>query len=478
MDKSDGVLLDVDGNVVEGLPASYDNIDEQGNVLYLDEERLLRKERPDKPLWKNAKRGLGIKDFIVTHTSARQWNWGVVLKVFKNIVSLSPVLQKPQSLGAKLYRRAMLFDPPENSYSAGFAFNLLVDVDENTAANQEKALFDGARGESGGGFGGLQSHVKPRLHEAVSESMECDGSHGGSAREPMPSDLRSHAAGHSRTCECAECQGVARGSAKRVTIPIGETIPADSMKRVTVPMDLVKRAIAEAKYIGGMKECLCRAGNDCKDYPHDLACLFLNMGGKVVVDHGMAVELTVEEAFARVDRAAELGLACQSLWVQVEQLIWGFENGQMDTFLEICFCCPCCCVGLNLSKNALPDIKEGFHPSGWTAVVNHDACVGCKHCLDDYCPQDAIHYRASDGKMVVDQDRCIGCGYCRARCPEGAIKIKQTMPMREGVLDYFEKEARLAIRPGEEFEGRPSLMPLDGIARKIAEDDAQHSRAR
>lgn len=267
MDKSDGVLLDVDGNVVEGLPASYDNIDEQGNVLYLDEERLLRKERPDKPLWKNAKRGLGIKDFIVTHTSARQWNWGVVLKVFKNIVSLSPVLQKPQSLGAKLYRRAMLFDPPENSYSAGFAFNLLVDVDENTAANQEKALFDGARGESGGGFGGSQSHVKPRLHEAVSESMECDGSHGGSAREPMPSDLRSHAAGHSRTCECAECQGVARGSAKRVTIPIGETIPADSMKRVTVPMDLVKRAIAEAKYIGGMKECLCRAGNDCKDYP-------------------------------------------------------------------------------------------------------------------------------------------------------------------------------------------------------------------
>ena len=79
------------------------------------------------------------------------------------------------------------------------------------------------------------------------------------------------------------------------------------MKRVTVPMDLVKRAIAEAKYIGGMKECLCRAGNDCKDYPHDLACLFLNMGGKVVVDHGMAVELTAEEAFARVDRAANWG---------------------------------------------------------------------------------------------------------------------------------------------------------------------------
>ena len=155
-----------------------------------------------------------------------------------------------------------------------------------------------------------------------------------------------------------------RKSAKRVTIPIGETISSDSMKRVTVPMDLVKRAIAEAKYIGGMKECLCRAGNDCKDYPHDLACLFLNMGGKVVVDHGMAVELTAEEAFARVDRAAELGLACQSLWVQVEQLIWGFENGQMDTFLEICFCCPCCCVGLNLFEKRFARYQRRFPSLG------------------------------------------------------------------------------------------------------------------
>ena len=46
MDKNDGVLLDVDGNVVEGLPASYDNIDEQGNVLYLDEERSAAKRNP------------------------------------------------------------------------------------------------------------------------------------------------------------------------------------------------------------------------------------------------------------------------------------------------------------------------------------------------------------------------------------------------------------------------------------------------
>lgn len=468
---NDERLVDVNGNMVEGLPSAYDNIDEQGNVLYLDEERLRRKEKPSKPLWKNAKRGLGIKDFFVTHTSARQWNWGVVLKLFKAIVDASPILKKPDSLGAKLYRRAMLFDPAENSYSAGFAFNLLADVDENTAANQARTRQ--ASGTASEAEADATPHVEPLLYKEIGAEMS--RAHGQVAKDSnaAPShDLLHHAPGHSRTCTCDECATVASKPSTRVSIPIGKSIPLEAQQRVIVPMDLVKQAIMNAKYIGGMKQCLCRAGNNCQDYPHDLACLFLNMGGKVVVDHGMAEELTVEEAFARIDRAAELGLACQSLWVQVEQLIWGFRNDQMDTFLEICFCCPCCCVGLNLSKNALPDIKDGFHPSGWTAVVNHDACVGCKHCLDDYCPQDAIHFRASDGKMVVNQERCIGCGYCRARCPEDAIKIKQTMPMRESLLDYFEAEARLRIVPGEEFEGRASLMPLDEIAAKIADDEA------
>lgn len=40
--------------------------------------------------------------------------------------------------------------------------------------------------------------------------------------------------------------------------------------------------------------------------------------------------------------------------------------------------------------------------------------------------------------------------------------------MRDDMLDYFEEEARLRIVPGEEFEGRPSLMPLDDIAAVIA----------
>lgn len=419
-------LVDLAGNNVPDLPTSYDNIDEQGNVLYLDEERLRRKEQPDKPLFKNHSNGLGIKNFLVTHLLARDWNWSLILALFRKLLAWSRFMQHPETMQSKLYKRGMYFEPQDSTYSTGSIYNLNVDADENlpgTAGYNEKVR-KGHAPHSGGAFA---------------------------------------------------CKEQVSGASK--TIPMEKTISTDverDFRSVTVPMDLVKRAIDEAQYIGGMKECLCRAGNNCQTYPHDVACLFLNMGGKVVVDHGMAVELTKEEAYERVDKAAELGLVCQSLWVEVEQLIWGFRNDQMDAFLEVCFCCPCCCVGFNLSKNATRDVKHRFSPSGWTAVVNHDICVGCGECLGDYCPQDAIHFRKRDGKMVVDQENCVGCGFCRAHCSAGAVSIKQTMPMRESMHEYMLKEGRLNIVPGGEFEHGPLTKPLEAATMNMA-NVAAHS---
>ena len=98
-------------------PAFFTNIDEQGNVLFLDEDRALRKSSfPGKrPVYRNKPNGLGFFNFLVVHTSARQWNWKVVLKVFAAILSASKVLSKPGTFGDRLYRKAMMFDPPEKS---------------------------------------------------------------------------------------------------------------------------------------------------------------------------------------------------------------------------------------------------------------------------------------------------------------------------------------------------------------------------
>lgn len=407
-------LVDKQGNKVEGLPLSYDHIDEQGNVLYLDEECLKRKEQPEKPLFENHSNGLGIKNFLVTHLSARDWNWKLVLALFRKLLAWSAYMKHPDSMQSKLYKKGMYFSPAEKTYSTGTIYNLSVDADE--ADSEVK---------------GTQAYKDAILAE---KSEDCAHEH----------TQDSHSAADHEPFQC-------KAEGKRATIALNQTVMPDA-RRITVPYDLVKKAIMEAKYIGGMKECLCRAGGDCQNYPHDLACLFLNMGGKVVVDHGMAVELTKEEALARIDKAIEVGLTCQSLWVQVEQLIWGFRNDEMDAFLEVCFCCPCCCVGFNLSKNATRDVKRRFSPTGWTAVVNHDKCIGCGKCAEPYCPQDAIHFRKSDGKMVVDQENCVGCGMCKTRCATGAVKIKQTMPMRESMHDYFLAEGRLKIVPGKQFE--------------------------
>ncbi|MEG0750731.1 MAG: 4Fe-4S binding protein [Oscillospiraceae bacterium] len=322
------------------------NIDEQGNVLWLDEERLKAKEQPDKALYKNHPNGLGIKNFLVSHVSARKWNWKAVLAVFRKIVAGSKVM-KNDTTGSKVYKRAMMFTPEENTYSHGIIFNLNVDLSEKA-------------------------------------------------------------------------------------------------RSVIVPIDLVKEALKKAKFISGMDRCICRDGQDCKNYPKDIACLFLSTGGKVVEKHGMAREFTYEEACARVDRAASLGLVCQSLWVEIEQLIWGFKNDEMDHFIEICFCCPCCCVGLNLSKNASRDVKKRFTPSGFTAVADRSKCVGCGQCAEP-CPQAAITYD-ENGIIKINQNYCVGCGICKTHCENDVIKIKQTMPMRKDMHEYFLKEGRLDLK--------------------------------
>ena len=49
----DDVMIGVDGCVVPGLPASYDNVGDDGQVLYLDIERLARKEWRGGPVYQN-----------------------------------------------------------------------------------------------------------------------------------------------------------------------------------------------------------------------------------------------------------------------------------------------------------------------------------------------------------------------------------------------------------------------------------------
>lgn len=304
-----------------------------------------------KNVWVPRGNGLGIKNWVLDHTSAHSYSWNFYLGVFRGILKGSKLMRYPV-LG-KIYKTLMMFGN-DRRHTSATVYNLNVDVSKDA-------------------------------------------------------------------------------------------------KSSVIPMDLVKDAIKKAGYIASMKKCLCRDAQDCKHYPKDVCCLFLSKSGKRVVGHDVAYEISKEDALKRVDQAAKIGLICQSLWVEVEQLIWGFANDEMEHFVEICFCCPCCCVAFNLSRNASRDIKERFRPTGWTSVVDADTCTGCGACCTPgLCPQDAISM--VDGKAVVVREYCVGCGICKSHCTFDAIKIRQTQPMLGSMKEYFLKEGGLDLKFKEKPE--------------------------
>ena len=331
------------------LNLQANNIDQEGNVLFLDEERLARKVT-GLPRFENSPNGLGIYNFIKEHVLImNQKRWPLTHKLYHIFIKFSPWLKKG-GWGSRLYKKIVMISP---------------DMEKHTSI---------------------------------------------------------------------------------VTLPLNVDL-TDQAEKTVVPMDLIKASLKGMEFIAGMDTCLCRDSNGCEDYPVDVACLFLGDGGRAVVKQGLAKELTYEEACARVDKAAEYGLMGQAVWVEVEHLIWGVRNDQMDKFLEICFCCPCCCLGMRLARNATPAERFRFHPSGWTAVADQTKCTGCGLCQETHngCPMEAISF-GEHGKVVINQELCLGCGICKNRCPVDAIQIKQTMPMRKDLHEYFLKDFNIDLK--------------------------------
>ncbi len=328
------------------------NIDEKGNVLYLDEERLKRKKTGFLP-YKNKKSGLGISNWLYEHLIyVNKKRFPIVHKAYRILVKSFYIIKKG-GWKSRLYKRIIRMYPDEKHPTSTIVLPVNIDV-------------------------------------------------------------------------------------------------SDKAEKTVIPFELIKESLKKVTYIVGADVCLCRESNGCKDYPHDLGCLFLGEAGKVIVKHGLGRELTYEEACARIDEAAALGLMGQAVWVEFEQLVWGIRNDRMDQMLEICFCCPCCCLAMRMARNSTDKEKKRFHPSGWTAVADLTKCIGCGKCTNsrierDKCPMDAIS-RGEDGKVRINQELCVGCGICKVRCPVDAISVKQTMPMRKDIQEYFLKDYNIDLK--------------------------------
>jgi ferredoxin len=204
-------------------------------------------------------------------------------------------------------------------------------------------------------------------------------------------------------------------------------------QNVVLPITLVEKAIQESSYRSIMHKCICRDGGiKCEKFPLDFGCIFIGEGSRVTEKRGIARSASVDEALAHVKKGAQYGLVCQCIWVEAEEFVWGIDSDKLHNFLEICFCCPCCCVALKNYRKVGKDIQSRFRSVGWKAQVTK-GCSACGAC-EKGCPKGAI--RIHNNQVSVDQN-CIGCGFCASGCPEKAIDIVQILPMKNNLQEYF-----------------------------------------
>ena len=186
---------------------------------------------------------------------------------------------------------------------------------------------------------------------------------------------------------------------------------------MVLPSTLVDHFIEKASYHWVMNFCICREGDHCEDYPHDLGCIFL---GEAVLKINPKVGrlVTKEEALAHARRARELGLV-QLIGRDRIDTVW-LGAKPFGKLMTICNCCPCCCL-----FRILPDL----HPSisqrisrlpGVRVWIDREACTGCGKCVRSECFVEALSL--VDGKAVIS-DECRGCGRCVEVCPNNAIHL-------------------------------------------------------
>ncbi len=197
-------------------------------------------------------------------------------------------------------------------------------------------------------------------------------------------------------------------------IQIHEAIPEP--ENTVLPSEVVDHFIEQASHCWVMNACLCRQGNQCKDYPIELGCLFL---GEAVlgINPQLGRLVSKQEAREHVRRCREAGLVhmigrntLDSVWLGI---------GPVDKLMTICNCCPCCCLW-NTLPHMHPSISDRFSRMPGVHVRITEDCVGCGACMDEVCFVQAIHME--NGRAVID-DSCRGCGRCIEACPQQAIEI-------------------------------------------------------
>ena len=202
------------------------------------------------------------------------------------------------------------------------------------------------------------------------------------------------------------------GVARRVLIEEDIEPPSE----VVLPSQVVEYFIRQASVHWVMNFCICRASEECQNYPVELGCLFLGEAA-LGINPELGRRVSETEALEHVRRCRDAGLVhfvgrnkLDTVWLGV---------GPGEKLLTICNCCPCCCLW-GMLPNLAPEIGDKIKRMPGVTVEVNDHCTGCGICAQDVCFVQAI--RMEDGFAMIGAE-CRGCGRCVNVCPEGAIGI-------------------------------------------------------
>ncbi len=215
-------------------------------------------------------------------------------------------------------------------------------------------------------------------------------------------------------------------------VPIAENIRDDT---TLLPFHMLKESIEAARRIA-VADCVCRkearlTGEPC-NHPLE-TCLSFGAAAEYYIENGMGREITAEEAIRIVEEADRAGLV--------------HAGANVKHLSNICNCCPCCCASMKGITKRGHD-KHKYLNALFEAVVDEEVCTSCEECVAR-CPVGAVTVRDT---AVVDREKCLGCGLCAGVCPAEAISLHlrddaeepfdRTFDMGVAILEGKTKNAR------------------------------------
>ena len=203
-------------------------------------------------------------------------------------------------------------------------------------------------------------------------------------------------------------------SLNREIIHINDPLPG--MEESHLPSRVVEYFIEKSTHHWIMDFCICRDGENCQDYPHNLGCLFLGEAVKEI-NPAFGRLVSKEEAMSHVSHCREIGLV-HMIGRNKLDTVW-LGAGPSHKLLTVCNCCPCCCLWRFLPQVSSQISQKVVRMPGVRLQIS-DLCAGCGTCVDSGCFVEAISLVG--GKAQISE-ACRGCGRCVDVCPNEAIEL-------------------------------------------------------